>query len=116
MCRENKNRLVQKKATAKAQSTISVKQTVMSHTGNPSNSSSTLYSKILTFSDPEKDIFGNIVEKGENADISIFSFSHNVFHPIKDKIYPLTLALLMTTLEAFVKSVDQDQTAHSMYF
>ena len=31
-------------------------------------------------------VFENIVRKGENAVTSIFSFSHNVFYPIKEKL------------------------------
>ena len=46
-----------------------------------------------TLNDPEKKAYENIVGKGENAGItcthvvsSIFSFSQNVFHLIKEKL------------------------------
>ena len=40
---------------------------------------------IPTLNNLKKKPFENIVGKGENAVVSIFSFSHNVFNPIKYK-------------------------------
>ena len=43
------------------------------------------YNTVPTFKDLEKKPFENIVGKGENAETSIFSFSHNVFYPIRER-------------------------------
>ena len=40
----------------------------------------------------------------------LFSATENII------LYHLTLSLLMTTKDAFVDSVDKDQTAHNMQF
>ena len=45
-----------------------------------------VYRTVTTVNFIEENSFENIVEKEENAGNQHFSFSHNVFYPIKDKV------------------------------
>ena len=47
----------------------------------------TLCNTIPTFNVPAEEDFENIVGKGENAGNQHFSFSHDVFSPIKEKFH-----------------------------
>ena len=50
----------------------------------------TFFQTILGFQELEQKPFWNIVGKGKMLETSIFSFAHNFFHSIREKLHPLS--------------------------